>query len=96
MAEGVGLEPCGHAGFQVFRVFQGNQRTSPFSGGAPLNKWTLRTRYDDARAAAAKAAAEADNFDLAAKIKAFQFRDIRPKAARNRFISCQQTAWPQR
>jgi len=50
-------------------------------GGAPLNKWTLRTRFDDARADAVKAANEADKADLAARIKAFQFRDIRPKAA---------------
>lgn len=50
-------------------------------GGAPLNKWTLRTRFDDARDAAAKAAIEQGNTDLAARIKAFQFRDIRPKAA---------------
>lgn len=50
-------------------------------GGAPLNKWTLRTRFDDARTDAAKAATEAGSLDLAARIKAFQFRDIRPKAA---------------
>jgi len=50
-------------------------------GGAPLNKWTLRTRFDDARTDAAKAATAAGSLDLAARIKAFQFRDIRPKAA---------------
>lgn len=50
-------------------------------GGAPLNKWTLRTRFDEARAAAAKAAAEAGDEGMAAHIRAFQFRDIRPKAA---------------
>lgn len=50
-------------------------------GGAPLNKWTLRTRFDEARAAAAKAAEEAGNEALATHIRAFQFRDIRPKAA---------------
>lgn len=49
--------------------------------GVALNQWTLRTRFDDARADAAKAATEAGDADLAAKIKAFQFRDIRPKAA---------------
>ena len=49
-------------------------------GGAPLNKWTLRTRFDDARAAAAKAI-EAEKPELAAYIRSFQFRDIRPKAA---------------
>ena len=51
------------------------------AGGAPLNKWTLRTRFDDARADAVKAATEANDDGLAARIKAFQFRDIRPKAA---------------
>lgn len=49
--------------------------------GTALNKWTLRTRFDDARDAAAKAATEAGNLELAKSIKAFQFRDIRPKAA---------------
>jgi integrase len=49
--------------------------------GTALNKGTLRTRFDDARATAAKAAEEAGNVELAARIRAFQFRDIRPKAA---------------
>lgn len=51
--------------------------------GTALNQWTLRTRFDDARAAAAAAAAaaNADDEALAARIRAFQFRDIRPKAA---------------
>jgi integrase len=60
--------------------------------GAPLNKHTLRIRFDAARAAAAKAlvddaASEADGaarkrmLELADRIKRFQFRDIRPKAA---------------
>ncbi|QII87526.1 tyrosine-type recombinase/integrase [Bordetella hinzii] len=49
--------------------------------GVPLNKWTLRNRFDDARAAAAKKADEAGDADLAARVRAFQFRDIRPKAA---------------
>lgn len=49
--------------------------------GTALNRWTLRTRFDDARATAAKAAEEAGNADLAARVRAFQFRDIRPKAA---------------
>lgn len=47
----------------------------------PLNQWTLRTRFDDARATAVKAATEADDKDLASRIRAFQFRDIRPKTA---------------
>lgn len=45
--------------------------------GTPLNKGTLRTRFVDARNAAAKKAPEA----LAAKIRDFQFKDIRAKAA---------------
>ena len=49
--------------------------------GVPLNKWTLRNRFDAARAAAAKNADEAGKSDLATRIRAFQFRDIRPKAA---------------
>lgn len=49
--------------------------------GKPLNQHTLRIRFDAARAAAAKAADEAENASLASRIRAFQFRDIRPKAA---------------
>lgn len=50
-------------------------------GGAPLNKWTLRHRFDDAREAAAKSVDEAGDAGLATRVRAFQFRDIRPKAA---------------
>jgi len=46
--------------------------------GTPLNRWTLRTRFDHARSAAADVAGDDA---LAARIRAFQFRDIRPKAA---------------
>lgn len=49
--------------------------------GKALNQWTLRTRFDDARADAVKAAQKAGDDALAERIKAFQFRDIRPKAA---------------
>ena len=49
--------------------------------GKALNQWTLRTRFDDARSDAAKAAKEAGDETLAARIREFQFRDIRPKAA---------------
>jgi integrase len=49
--------------------------------GKALNQWTLRTRFDDARADAVKAAQKAGYDALADRIKAFQFRDIRPKAA---------------
>lgn len=49
--------------------------------GQPLKKWSLRTRFDTARAAAARKADENGAGALAARIKEFQFRDIRPKAA---------------
>ena len=49
--------------------------------GVALNQWTLRTRFDDARADAAKKADEAGDKTLASRIRSFQFRDIRPKAA---------------
>jgi len=49
--------------------------------GEALNRWTLRTRFDDARGKAATAAAESGKEELAARIRAFQFRDIRPKTA---------------
>ncbi|MCC7005009.1 MAG: hypothetical protein IT497_00010 [Ottowia sp.] len=49
--------------------------------GTALNRGTLRTRFDGARATAAEAAKEAGNVELAARIREFQFRDIRPKAA---------------
>lgn len=49
--------------------------------GEPLKKWTLRTRFDNARAAAAERAISDGNDYLAGRIREFQFRDIRPKAA---------------
>jgi integrase len=49
--------------------------------GAPLNKHTLRVRFDSARQRAATAAQEAGQDELAKRIRQFQFRDIRPKAA---------------
>ena len=49
--------------------------------GVPLNKGTLRTRLDNARNAAIKELNEIGNIDLAKRIREFQFRDIRPKAA---------------
>lgn len=42
---------------------------------------TLRTRFDEARSTAATRALEAGNEALATRIRQFQFRDIRPKAA---------------
>lgn len=47
--------------------------------GQPLNKWTLRVRFEAAKAKA-MAAVNGDT-ELAARIAQFQFRDIRPKAA---------------
>lgn len=41
----------------------------------------LRLRFDDARRAAINNALEGQDRDLAEKIRQFQFRDIRPKAA---------------
>lgn len=38
-------------------------------------------RFDSARLAAAKAADLAEQPELAGRVRAFQFRDIRPKAA---------------
>lgn len=49
--------------------------------GRPLTAAMLRLRFDAARLAAADAADAAGNDALAARIRAFQFRDIRPKAA---------------
>lgn len=51
------------------------------SGGMRMSALMLRNRWDDARAAAADAAKERGETQLAARIKTFQFRDIRPKAA---------------
>lgn len=50
-------------------------------GGAPLTQAMLRLRFSDAREDAARAAEAAEKPSLAARIRAFQFRDIRPKAA---------------
>lgn len=49
--------------------------------GKALNQWTLRTRFDEARSNAIAKAEREGNDQLAARIRAFQFRDIRPKAA---------------
>lgn len=48
--------------------------------GQPLTMKMLRRRFDAARAAAAEKVLKDRNVDLAQRIKAFQFRDIRPKA----------------
>lgn len=49
--------------------------------GQPLTQKMLRDRFDTARIAAAAKAGKARQEDLAKRIRAFQFRDIRPKAA---------------
>jgi integrase len=49
--------------------------------GEPLNKAMLRRRFDAARATAAEKAIAEGKIELGARIKLFQFRDIRPKAA---------------
>jgi integrase len=50
-------------------------------GGQPLTMKMLRGRFEAARTAAGEAAKKAGKTELAERIKAFQFRDIRPKAA---------------
>lgn len=51
------------------------------SSGLRMSYPMLRNRWDEARGEAAQRAAEDGNPDLAKRIKEFQFRDIRPKAA---------------
>lgn len=51
------------------------------ASGLPLNRHTLRVRFEAARAAAAALARSAGNAPLAERIELFQFRDARPKAA---------------
>lgn len=50
-------------------------------GGAPLSMDMLRDRFDSARAAAAEDLEQSNDTILRDRVKAFQFRDIRPKAA---------------
>jgi len=49
--------------------------------GQPLNRWTLRVRFDAARTLAVQALHERGDTALADRVAQFQFRDIRPKAA---------------
>lgn len=54
------------------------------AGGERLSKSMLRTRFDAARAAAVREALEAgtpESIALSERVRQFQFRDIRPKAA---------------
>lgn len=49
--------------------------------GSQVRQWNLRLRFDNARSTAAAAADLAGAADLAARIRSFQFRDIRAKSA---------------
>ncbi len=49
--------------------------------GSRLTQEMLRKRFDDARVEAGKEALNEKNIDLERRVHAFQFRDIRPKAA---------------
>ena len=49
--------------------------------GKPLTRPMLRSRFEAARKAAWERAEQALDFDLAERIRKFQYRDIRPKAA---------------
>lgn len=70
----------------IERISQGNaEHLSPFliinRRGQRVSWQMLRNRWDDARESAVAKADEAGEHDLAARIRQFQFRDIRPKAA---------------
>lgn len=64
---------------------QNERHSSPYliltDEGRRVSAAMLRHRWDDAREKAAKAASENGDAALASKIRQFQFRDIRPKAA---------------
>jgi len=49
--------------------------------GRPMSAKMLRDRFEDARRVAAEKAEKAGKHDLSKRVRAFQFRDIRPKAA---------------
>ncbi len=51
------------------------------ASGLRMSYPMLRNRWDEARTEAARKAAEEGKLDLAERIRQFQFRDIRPKAA---------------
>nr|WP_314400366.1 tyrosine-type recombinase/integrase [Pseudomonas lundensis] len=65
------------------RVLNGirNSRLVTNTGGLRMSAQMLRNRWDEARLKAEKQAATDNNPELAARIRQFQFRDIRPKAA---------------
>jgi len=73
-------------GVLLERIASGNAgHPSPFlilnRRGLRVSRAMLRNRWDDARSAAAVAADGLGDRDLAGRIRQFQFRDIRPKAA---------------
>jgi len=49
--------------------------------GSQVKKWHLRLRFDNARKAAAEMVLKAGDEELASRIKALQFRDIRARSA---------------
>lgn len=49
--------------------------------GVPLSAKMIRDRFKDARTSAATKVEESHQRDLTKRIRSFQFRDIRPKAA---------------
>lgn len=70
----------------IERISRGNaEHSSPFliinRRGLRVSGPMLRHRWDEAREAAAVAAEQAGDPDSAKRIRQFQFRDIRPKAA---------------
>lgn len=70
----------------IERINKGNaEHLSPFlvinRRGQRVSWPMLRNRWDDARESAAIKAVEAGEQELAVRIRQFQFRDIRPKAA---------------
>ena len=50
--------------------------------GCQVKKWYLRLRFDSARKAAVELALKAGDEELASRVKAFQFRDIRARSAK--------------
>jgi integrase len=67
------------------RLIDSLERTTPFliatDEGNQFTEMSLRWRFEPARKRAAEEATKRGDKDLAAAIAAFQFRDIRPKAA---------------
>ncbi|MGH8381738.1 integrase [Pseudomonas sp.] len=58
-----------------------NSRLITNDSGLRMSWEMLRNRFSEARDKAARKPTSDGNMDLAAKVRQFQFRDIRPKAA---------------